>query len=881
MKILSAVMALSMCAFVGETLSAQEAVPDVFAPGVISGAANDLSPAFTPDGRSVYFTRANSDQSTIVVSRLVGGTWTKPEIASFSGEWRDLEPSMSPDGSYMIFASNRPVTDGGKPLDAFYNGATQPARGGNLWRVDRTPTGWSTPRRLPDVVNSNTSMFSPSVVADGSLYFMQPTGAQTKFHIFRSQFSNGAFMTPVAVPVSSGENTGDFDPAVAPDESFMVFSSPRIAENGTSLFITFRRGGVWEPPTYMGPVTSVPLMGNIEARLSPDSRTLYFSSNRVVPTPPHDRTASAVGLERMETWNNGLANIWRVPLDRWLSKTTGQMTSPPPRVVGAGVISTPAEEFKATVSPDGRMLSYVVTDHLFRHMTIVQSERRGSEWSKPEVSSFSGIWRDGDPSFAPDGKTLLFISNRPMPGDSPGATRRDFNIWSVDRKPDGSWGDPAAVGRNINTDTSEFAPSVTSSGTLYFSRGDHMFRAPKRDDGFDAPVVLSISGGDPAISPDERFIVFDADGPTAGDADLFVSCRSATGWAAPIRLADPINSQQEEGDPSVSADGRTLYYFSRRFSPAPDRAPRAQRASYAAIQREALDNIFNGSRNLYEVELSPAMCEARGDSTAQVFAPGIVSTGHEFASTFTPDGKTILFTRSDSATRRAHIFASHLVDGQWQPAQALTISRDEYSDLDPSVSPDGQRLYFVSTRPREGTKAGTADMDIWYSDASGTGWGEPKWVAELSSSGKEGSPTVDRNGTLCFFSDRAGPAGSNAIFCSSRSTTGFAAPKRLNANVNAGPSDTSPFLAPDGRTLLFYSTRPGGAGQADMYASFLTGGEWGPAINLGPRVNTPAFEYNPVVSRDGSMMIFGRGRQMLYIDITALNVPELTASRFR
>lgn len=299
-------------------VAAQPRTPEVFAPGVISGAANDLSPAFTADGQTVFFTRSNNVQSTIVVSRRSGGRWSTPEVAPFSGEWRDLEPAMAPDGSYLIFVSNRPTVVGGKPLDAFYNGAPQPQRGGNLWRVNRTARGWSAPDRLPDVVNANTSIFSPSIAADGSLYFMQPTGARTRFHIFRAAYVNGAYATPVPVGISSSEEVGDFDPAVSPDESFMVFSSARLPANGTSLFITFREHGTWTTPTFMGDSTSTPNTGNIEARLSPDARTLYFSSTRVVPTPAGDRAAGVRGLEWMNTWNNGLANVWRVSLDPWL-----------------------------------------------------------------------------------------------------------------------------------------------------------------------------------------------------------------------------------------------------------------------------------------------------------------------------------------------------------------------------------------------------------------------------------------------------------------------------------------------------------------------------------------------------------------------------------
>lgn len=311
----------------------------------------------------------------------------------------------------------------------------------------------------------------------------------------------------------------------------------------------------------------------------------------------------------------GIAATLAAPLvatDAQAPAATGETTlDGPARIVGEGTISTPAEEFKATVSPDGTTLLYTVTDHRFRRMTIVQAARRANGWSTPEVAPFSGVWRDGDPSFAPDGRTLLFISNRPLPGDPPDTVRRDFNVWEVQRRRDGRWGEPVALDRGINTAESEFAPSLSAAGTLYFSRGAHMYRAARRGAGFDAPVALPIDGGDPAIAPDERFLVFDGDGPVSGDADLFVSCQKGDGWSAPSRLASPVSTAQEEGDPSVSADGRTLYFFSRRSTPAPDRAPRQRRATYAQVEREVLGDVYNGSRNLYEIALPPSLCAER------------------------------------------------------------------------------------------------------------------------------------------------------------------------------------------------------------------------------------------------------------------------------
>ncbi len=289
-----------------------------------------------------------------------------------------------------------------------------------------------------------------------------------------------------------------------------------------------------------------------------------------------------------------------------------------PVIVGPGVVSTPAEEFKGTVSPDNRTLVYVFTDHLFHGRALVQARRDAHGWSAPEVASFSGIWYDGDPSFAPDGRSLFFISNRPLPGEPANVPHRDYNIWYVTRNGDGSWGNPVALDRNINSGDSEMSPSVARSGTLYFSRGDTILRAEKKAGGYATPTVVKLSAkgaGDPNISADERFMVFDADGVTPGDADLFISCRTATGWAPATRLSEPVSSRAEEGDPSISPDERTLYFFSRRLvsvaSPMPH-PPLARRAIYADIERDAVNNIYNGSRNLYSVDLSKFSCPATG-----------------------------------------------------------------------------------------------------------------------------------------------------------------------------------------------------------------------------------------------------------------------------
>jgi len=291
-------------------------VPEIFAPGVISGPVHDAAPAFSPDGQTVYFFRRGpSLPGVILESHLSDGQWGKPVIASFSGQWQDIEPAMAPDGSYMIFASNRPVVAGGQVLNGSWSGQHFPRSGGNLWRVDRKGAGWSVPRRLPEIINSDSSVFSPAITADGSLYFMKPLGDTGKFHIYRSANVRGQFEAPVAVSFSAPDSIGDFDPAVAPDESFVIFCSRRPPAVQTELYIVFKKNGIWTGAVPMGVNRSV---GNTEPRLSPDHRRVYFS-NSYTPTPgyPTDAAGKQRALES-SVWETGAQNIWSVALDKWL-----------------------------------------------------------------------------------------------------------------------------------------------------------------------------------------------------------------------------------------------------------------------------------------------------------------------------------------------------------------------------------------------------------------------------------------------------------------------------------------------------------------------------------------------------------------------------------
>ncbi|HLJ91265.1 MAG TPA: hypothetical protein VKZ53_30990 [Candidatus Angelobacter sp.] len=281
---------------------------------------------------------------------------------------------------------------------------------------------------------------------------------------------------------------------------------------------------------------------------------------------------------------------------------------------------------------------------------------------------------------------------------------------------------------------------------------------------------------------------------------------------------------------------------------------------------------------------SSSSSNVAANQEAAPLAPGVISTGHEFTVTFTKDMKQVYFTRSFPERKILHILRSEFRDGSWQPPTQVAFSDDRWSDLDPALSPDGRQLFFISTRPVPGSTQNNT-MDLWsiervYADQTGEGWGEPHWIKELSSPGKEGSPTVDTNGTLCFFSDKE-KAQLNSIYCSQATGSGFASPVKLSSNINSGASDTSPWMTPDGQLMLFYSKREGGAGSADLYVSTKSHGEWSPAKNLGPAVNTAESEYNPSLSPDRKTLYFGRKGQIYAINVDSVPVLHDAIERVR
>jgi Tol biopolymer transport system component len=248
--------------------------------------------------------------------------------------------------------------------------------------------------------------------------------------------------------------------------------------------------------------------------------------------------------------------------------------------------------------------------------------------------------------------------------------------------------------------------------------------------------------------------------------------------------------------------------------------------------------------------------------TVTLFAEGMVSTGYyerDFA--LSSSGNELYYTVQHPRTGFTAIMGSSKNNGAWSAPEIVSFSGN-YSDLEPAFSPDGNRLYFASNRPKaEGATAG--DFDIWFVDRAENSWGEPVNAGSvINSDGNEFYPSVARNGNLYFTGERADGVGKEDIFVSRYENGNYTEPVALDTAVNTARYEFNAFVSPDEDFLIFSSFgRSDDLGRGDLYISFAdSAGNWLPAQNLGSKINSRYLDYCPFVTADRKYFFFASDR---------------------
>jgi Tol biopolymer transport system component len=215
------------------------------------------APSFSPDGNEVFWTAnrpPGPDNKEWFAYSLTmqreNGRWSAPRVTPFDGM-----PRFPPDGRRVYFHSRE-----------------------DIWVVEKQGEDWSEPRclglisRFPEL----KAVYMPSVTLTGTLYFIAPAHDSG---IYRAELVNGEYTKPQLVPRNINlPPFHNWAPFIAPDESYLLFSSNRTGslDDHGDLYISRRQAdGSWTDPVSLGEPVNSPVQ-EVFPGLSPDGKYLFF-----------------------------------------------------------------------------------------------------------------------------------------------------------------------------------------------------------------------------------------------------------------------------------------------------------------------------------------------------------------------------------------------------------------------------------------------------------------------------------------------------------------------------------------------------------------------------------------------------------------------------
>jgi Tol biopolymer transport system component len=162
---------------------------------------------------------------------------------------------------------------------------------------------------IPEGAIANYCTFA----ANGNSYFSMSADGDSE--IYRCVYIAGHFLPPEKIAFNSKAFI-DFDPMIASDESFIIFSSNnRKGLGSTDLWICYQKDGQWTEPVNLGPQVNTSGADG-SAGLSRDNRTLYFSSSRelISPSEREKPANTQTILQQLHGYKNGLRTIYEIPV---------------------------------------------------------------------------------------------------------------------------------------------------------------------------------------------------------------------------------------------------------------------------------------------------------------------------------------------------------------------------------------------------------------------------------------------------------------------------------------------------------------------------------------------------------------------------------------
>ena len=229
--------------------------------------------------------------------------------------------------------------------------------------------------------------------------------------------------------------------------------------------------------------------------------------------------------------------------------------------------------------------------------------------------------------------------------------------------------------------------------------------------------------------------------------------------------------------------------------------------------RDGKKYLGNGENfnDLYAIKFDNAATMS-GGTARKLEGPFNSDNKHEASATYTPDGKTMVFARSNDGSKKGYLsvdlWISYLKAGVWSEPVLANINDRTADDFSPAFAPDGTTLYFASSR-----KGGQGGNDLYKASLGSNGRFSPaeNLGEAVNTAGNDNFPGVAPDGTLYFASDGRPGVGKLDIFMLKDGRA-----VNLGADVNSIADDFAP--VPLGKDMgLFSSNRAGGKGSDDEY----------------------------------------------------------------
>nr|WP_299382427.1 hypothetical protein [Allomuricauda sp.] len=235
-------------------------------------------------------------------------------------------------------------------------------------------------------------------------------------------------------------------------------------------------------------------------------------------------------------------------------------------------------------------------------------------------------------------------------------------------------------------------------------------------------------------------------------------------------------------------------------------------------------------------------------ATPKLLAPELLaSPSTEYNGTFTPDG-TVFFYTTDMPYNAYITFTKMQEDSTWSEPRIASFS-GTFSDFDPLFSPDGNRLYFSSSRPEPDNE----NSKIWYVERQGNDWGAPQRVVLTGEEDNEYYSSLTLDGSIYFNIWSKGD-----IYKATPQDSIYQTEKLPDA-INSGGDKGDPFIDPN-ETYMIFRGYDNSLGRGDLYITFNIDGHWTAPENLGSPINSDQHEMCPWVSQDGSLFVFASAR---------------------